>query len=191
MDTYITQYPDSYNVVIVLQLGKFTYFKNEPGVSNNYYVSKLFIDEDIPAINVFKKMIEQGSALSSSSQRSISSSSVCTVNEDFLQRTPFNLIAEIDLDKIKSVVILATIVHIPVVQEWHYFGCRRCSKALTNKETLSNTDDLYECTNEGCKGMDLLPVSKFRIHIRVQDTSGTVSLTLWDKNAYKILNVTA
>ncbi|XP_076927594.1 uncharacterized protein LOC143591200 [Bidens hawaiensis] len=39
--------------------------------------------------------------------------------------------------------------------------------------------------------MDLLPVSKFRIHIRVQDTSGTVSLTLWDRNAYKILNVTA
>ncbi|XP_076918468.1 uncharacterized protein LOC143578900 [Bidens hawaiensis] len=170
MDTYITQYPDAYNVVIVLQLGKFTYFKSEPGVSNNYYVSKLFIDKDIPAINGFKKRIEQGSALSSSSQRSISSSSVFTI---------------------KSVVILATIVHIPPVQEWHYFGCPRCSKSLTNKETPSDTDDLYECPNEGCKGTELLPVSKFRIHIRVQDTSGTVSLTLWDRNAYKILNVTA
>ncbi|XP_076911902.1 replication protein A 70 kDa DNA-binding subunit B-like [Bidens hawaiensis] len=184
MDAFITKHPDAYDVVIILQFG-------EPSVSNNYYVSKLFIDEDIPAINVFKQSVENGGALSSSRQRSISSSSVCMVNEDFLERTPFNLIAEIEIDKIKLVIILATIVYIPPVQEWHYFACGRCLKLLKLKSDESNDDNLYECLTEGCKDKSLLPVSRFRIHIRVRDTIGTISLTLWDKEAFKILNVTA
>ncbi|XP_076893887.1 uncharacterized protein LOC143546016 [Bidens hawaiensis] len=134
---------------------KFGNYLGEPSASNNYYVSKLFIDEDIPAINVFKQSnIENGGALSSSSQRSISSSSVCMVNEDFLERTPFNLIAEIEIDKIKSVIILATIVYIPPIQEWHYFACGGNSYSSSRY-------------NRYC------------------------FINIWDKEAFKILNVTA
>ncbi|XP_076933760.1 uncharacterized protein LOC143599764, partial [Bidens hawaiensis] len=169
MDAYIKQYLDAYNVVIVLQFGKFGIYKKAPQVSNNYFVSKLFINEDVPAINVFKQrfyLLHLKAGLNMD-VRSL------PLRKDKISCYPCNYCVH----STSSGVAL--------------FACGRCSKALQLKQTPSNDDDLYECLNEGCKRMDLLPISKFRIHIRVQDTSGTISLTLWDRDVFNILNVIA
>ncbi|PWA43879.1 replication protein A 70 kDa DNA-binding subunit B [Artemisia annua] len=93
-----------------------------------------------------------------------------------------------DIKNITSVIV-GTIIAIQEEEGWWYLGCRKCSKKVVkdsefvdldddSKGKMSVTSDQWRCTkcNEIVKGIK----SIFRLQVRVQDESGTMSLSLFN-----------
>ncbi|KAM0050973.1 putative nucleic acid-binding protein [Helianthus debilis subsp. tardiflorus] len=51
---YISQNPGVTRVVLIIQFGKLSWFKDKPYVSNSYTVTKVFINHDFSEIQEFK-----------------------------------------------------------------------------------------------------------------------------------------
>ncbi|XP_076898785.1 uncharacterized protein LOC143552453 [Bidens hawaiensis] len=89
----------------------------------------------------------------------------------------------------KNIIILGTIKAICQDTEWYYIGCNTCSRKLM--ENIGEGVTEYECKTERCNVLGVLPTPRFKIKIRVQDSTGVVSLTLFDRDAKMLINKTA
>ncbi|XP_076935613.1 uncharacterized protein LOC143602360 [Bidens hawaiensis] len=89
-----------------------------------------------------------------------------SVDDEFLSAT--------DFFNPKSIIILDTIKAICPDTEWYYIGCNTCSRKL------------MENNGEGGKEYEFKTIK-----IRVQDSIGVVSLTLFDRDAKMLTNKTA
>ncbi|KAI3776033.1 hypothetical protein L1987_45793 [Smallanthus sonchifolius] len=95
------------------------------------------------------------------------------------------------------VIVFGTILAIPRHTKWYYDACKICNKQVTEIVTHKPTVDgdgeiekkVYECTR--CKQHHLEAVKRYKILINVQDSTGVVSLVLWDWEANKILKKSA
>ncbi|PWA62801.1 hypothetical protein CTI12_AA361970 [Artemisia annua] len=47
------------NVVMILQIAKVKYFNDKPSISNGAFASKLYLNDNIPEINTFRKMYQE------------------------------------------------------------------------------------------------------------------------------------
>ncbi|XP_035840275.1 uncharacterized protein LOC118487493 [Helianthus annuus] len=138
-------------VVIICHFCTVKLYKGKRGVANSFDLSRLFIDNaDIEEISSFKERYAAKISASSSSNENVGSYIISTVEDEFLNKGDFILIALLGtiLEK-KKVLVLGTVMTI--------------------------------CTDKLC----------FKIPIRVQDSSGTVSLTMFDYEAYKIFKKSA
>nr|KAJ0225518.1 hypothetical protein LSAT_V11C100006490 [Lactuca sativa] len=52
---------------------------------------------------------------------------------------------------------------------------------------IGDTSVVYECYTDKCIKKEISYVPRYKIPIRVQDDSGTITLTLFDKDAYKLV----
>ncbi|MFS7999973.1 putative nucleic acid-binding, replication factor A [Helianthus anomalus] len=83
---------------------------------------------------------------------------------------------------------------------WYYDGCNHCKSKVEQKfETYDKKDGtsdvrdekMYQCSNKDCQGKDVFPLSRFKIPIRFQDSTGTVTLILFGHEALKFVGKTA
>ncbi|KAJ0459104.1 putative nucleic acid-binding, replication factor A [Helianthus annuus] len=100
----------------------------------------------------------------------------------------------------KKVVVVGTIVAIVSDKMWYYDGCNYCKSKVEQKFETYDKDDgtsdvrdekLYQCSNKDCNGTEVFPLSRFKLPIRVQDSTGTVTLTLFDHETLKFVGKTA
>ncbi|XP_076895081.1 uncharacterized protein LOC143547571 [Bidens hawaiensis] len=89
---------------------------------------------------------------------------------------------------LKSIIILGTIKAICPDTEWYYIGCNTCSLKLM--ENNGECGKEYECKTVRCNGLGVIPTPRFKIKIRVKDSTGVVSLTLFDRDAKMLTNKT-
>ncbi|XP_024963318.1 uncharacterized protein LOC112503533 [Cynara cardunculus var. scolymus] len=120
------------------------------------------------------------------------------IYRDFLDKTSKPNIVEIsETVEAKSLIILGKVKAFRKDIPWFYMGCKRCNTKVRPTYTITDKDDgsgmvvemkKFECNSDRCRGQktDVLP--KFRIPLRVQDDTGIVSLTLFDREANKALN---
>ncbi|CAH1447969.1 unnamed protein product [Lactuca virosa] len=66
----------------------------------------------------------------------------------------------------------------------------KANHSYTDPEKISETV-VVECTNPSCKKSDFHIVIKYIIPINVQDCTGTIGLTLFDREAKRLLNTSA
>ncbi|XP_022031273.2 replication protein A 70 kDa DNA-binding subunit E-like [Helianthus annuus] len=166
-------------VVILCHFGMVNLYKGKRGVANGFELSRLFIDTDIKEISSFRKSVE----------------------DEFLNNPDFMLIGFLGtISTTKKVLVVGTITAICTNKLWYYNGCNHCKSGVeerfVTKENPDGLSDVYHekllvCTNDKCEGVDIYSIPRFKIPIRVQDSSGIVSLTLFDFEAYKILQKTA
>ncbi|XP_021996392.1 uncharacterized protein LOC110893602 [Helianthus annuus] len=185
-------------IVVILQFATLKYFGPFGYVNSCFSVSKLFINSDIDDITSFRNSLIQNSAASScSSQSSRLSGIFLTLYDEYVVKTEFNNIAELNLSEVKSVVIVGTVQMIAELP-WYYFACKACNKKVTKKTAndtptvgvLVDEEEIYECKTKTCKNSVIEYVQRIKIPLTVQDSSGTVSLTLFDRDACKILKTT-
>ncbi|XP_076912067.1 uncharacterized protein LOC143570268 [Bidens hawaiensis] len=147
--------------------------------------------------NVFLNSFLQNSAASScSSQSSKLSGMFLSMYDEYLVRTEFNNIAEVNLNQVKSIVIVGTIRMIPQDVPWYYIACNRkvykkSDNAKRDVAVLVDEDEVYECKTESCNNTVIQYLQSFKIPLDVQDSTGTLSLTLFDRDACKLLKTTA
>ncbi|XP_024964278.1 uncharacterized protein LOC112504537 [Cynara cardunculus var. scolymus] len=123
------------------------------------------------------------------------------IYRDFLDKTSKANIVEIsETVETKLLIILGTIKAFRKDIPWFYMGCKRCNKKVRPTYTITDKDDRsgmveekenFECTSDRCRGQKTDVLSKFIIPLRVKDDTGIVSLTLFDREANKVLNQSA
>nr|GEV83149.1 putative ribonuclease H-like domain-containing protein [Tanacetum cinerariifolium] len=122
-----------------------------------------------------------------------------SIKNDFLNNLPKVCINDIlDIGKAMSCVIISTIKKIERESEWWYLACVKCNHKA-NQDTVTEKDEygvivkkriVFMCTNKAC-GQDTNVEYKYKIPLRVMDSTGSVSLTLFDKQALSIIDKSA
>ncbi|XP_021986592.1 uncharacterized protein LOC110883034 [Helianthus annuus] len=184
-------------VVMLCHFGMVNLYKGKRGVANGFELSRLFIDTNIEEISSFKK---REISASSSSNEHVGSNVISSVEDEFLNNPDFMLIGFLGtISTTKKVLVLGIITAICTDKLWYYNGCNHCKSGVEERfVTKENADGSFVvdhakslvCTNDKCEGVDIYCILRFKIPIREQDSSGTVSLTLFDFEAYKILKKT-
>ncbi|KAJ0496068.1 putative replication protein A, OB [Helianthus annuus] len=136
-----------------------------------------------------------------SSHRVPSSQKLPNWRDDFLLKTVYHTMAEVDeIDQVTAVIVVGTIKCITSGIEWYYNVCKKCNKKVITKYVASETSDgfdqfeekqILECTSESCNEQVVSAIPRFKIPLRVQDKTGVLSLTLFDRDAQRILKKSA
>ncbi|CAI9266813.1 unnamed protein product [Lactuca saligna] len=143
---------------------------------------------------------ENGQQLSSSGIKMIASKQD-TEHDDFLKNHLFSNIEDLfePLEE-KTVIIVGTVKGIRQNIRWYYLACSNCKKSAKEKESSTDKVDgshevakivTYECANLKCKNIKISVIPRFKIPLRVQDNTGTLTLTLFDQEAKKLFKYTA
>ncbi|XP_076919596.1 uncharacterized protein LOC143580468 [Bidens hawaiensis] len=187
-------------IFVVLQFGTLKYFGRFGYVNNCFNVSKLFVNSDIVEITSFRNSLLQNSAGSScSTQSSRLSGMFLSLYDEYVVGSEFVNIAEITLNEVKSVVIVGTVRMIQEELLWYYFACKTCHKKVTKKcdsdehtvGVLVDQEDVFKFKTETCNNTVIEVVERLKLPLVVQDSTGSVSLTVFDREASKILNTSA
>ncbi|XP_035844125.1 uncharacterized protein LOC110932414 [Helianthus annuus] len=179
MYSYMVSENREAHVVVVVHFGAVKTYKGKWGFSNNFDGSRLFINDNFDDMLSFKQKFLAKLAASTESSSHAGSYMMCSP---------------------KKVVVVGTIVAIVSDKMWYYDGCNYCKSKVEQKFETYDKDDgtsdvrdekLYQCSNKDCNGKEVFPLSRFKIPVRVQDSTGTVTLTLFDHEALKFVGKTA
>ncbi|XP_022003500.1 uncharacterized protein LOC110900954 [Helianthus annuus] len=189
------------HVVILVHFGTVNIYQGKVGLTNMFEASRVFINSDIHEIKEFKdRYLEKELSKSSTSKQSCSQV-ISNTEDEFLNVEDFLLtgfIASIDVEK--KVIIVGTVIAISNDKPWYYLSCNHCKKQIEEKCELVEKDDgsfdvlddkSFECINPDCDVVDIVPVHRYKIPLRVQDSTGTVSCTLFDYESTKLLKKTS
>ncbi|KAJ0715214.1 putative nucleic acid-binding, replication factor A [Helianthus annuus] len=191
------------NVVVIIQFGKYKFWGGHLSVSNLYTVTRVLINSDIDEVSEFKKrFIEKLSPeISFSYSSGLSSSVVKPATDEFLSDLTFYPIGSLNaIDMTKFVVILGTIKSFASNNEWFYNACTTCNKKVSTitvvKDKQDGTDGfeevtILECKTDVCNTRTVSSIPRIRLSIRVQDCTGIVTLTLFEREVTKLLKFNA
>ncbi|KAD7477141.1 hypothetical protein E3N88_00277 [Mikania micrantha] len=171
---YMSKHKMDEHILIILQFARVKFFNGNPYVSNSFgsEVSKLFINDEFDDIKKYKKSLMKKAVDDPSSiQLPFGLSMFCSLQDEFLTNTSFPNIGEI-----------CEIIEVGTKYVTHF------------KEDESGDfedEKVFECNNPKCNVKVVSPVPRFKIQIRVQDITGVVSLTLFDRDVTKLIQKTA
>ncbi|XP_023759886.1 uncharacterized protein LOC111908289 [Lactuca sativa] len=189
-------------LVIVMQFVKLNVWNGIGQAQSHFDVTKMFINSDIVEINHFKKELKadnNGGMLEKSITTLPSYSS--SYMDDFKRNFPLKTICEITepLKEMKFLLV-GSIVNIRQNLPWYYEACYKCGSRVNNvpKTNPSYTapdkmEDsvVIKCKNAACNDLNFHTVIKYIIPINVQDHNGTIRLTLFDREAKRLLDISA
>nr|KAJ0223302.1 hypothetical protein LSAT_V11C200070620 [Lactuca sativa] len=157
--------PENRRIVIILQFGQINVWRDRPSVNTYFTSSKLFINSDIDEITNFNKSLDgDDHPHSSTNTFSLIPSNQTSAYDDFMVQNNLKGIAE---------------VWEPVEACTNYFGKADESDAHQTKS--------YECHNKNCTKTTTSVVPRFMIPIRVQDNTGTITLTMFEREGRYLL----
>ncbi|XP_076925838.1 replication protein A 70 kDa DNA-binding subunit B-like [Bidens hawaiensis] len=197
LSKYVIEHFDEGQTIIVLQFGRVKYYTGSDGkekvyVSNSFgsNVSRFFINDFLFEIKEYKNsLLGLLNSNDVSVRKPIPVKMLSSVDDEFLRATVFFNICDIcTIIFPKSIIILSTIKTICPDTEWYYIGCNTCSRKLMENNGEGGKE--YECKTVRCNVLGVLPTPRFKIKIRVQDSTGVVSLTLFDRDAKMLTNKT-
>ncbi|CAI9261692.1 unnamed protein product [Lactuca saligna] len=202
LSQYLKENPTVNCVVIVMQFVKLNIWDGVGQAKSHFEITKMFINSDIVEINEYKKRLKSDDNLGKS-EKSITSlqSYSSSYIDDFKGTFPLKTICEITepLKEMKFLLV-ASIVNIRQNLHWYYEACYKCGKKTTSvpKHNHSYTDPhkiietvVVQCKDPSCNNSDFRTVIKYIIPINVQDGTGTIGLTLFDREAKRLLDISA
>ncbi|PWA74463.1 nucleic acid-binding, OB-fold protein [Artemisia annua] len=117
------------NVVMILQNGKVKYFNGKPSVSNGAFATKLYLNDNIPEINTFRKMYqEMDGYVEKNTVLNIFSPSKKEITADkFFENAVRKMVGSICESEYQFECIVYAKIH-KVHQEhgWWYLACKKC-----------------------------------------------------------------
>ncbi|XP_076905687.1 replication protein A 70 kDa DNA-binding subunit B-like, partial [Bidens hawaiensis] len=198
LSKYVIEHFDEGHAIVILQFGRVKYYTGSDGkekvyVSNSFgsNVSRFFINDYLFEIEEYKNsLVDLLNANDVSIRKPIPVKMLSSVDDEFLRATDFFNIGDIcTIISPKSIIILGTIKAICPDTEWYYIGCNTCSRKLMENNGEGGKE--YECKTVRCNVLGVIPTPRFKIKIRVQDSTGVVSLTLFDRDAKMLTKKTA
>ncbi|KAJ0621248.1 putative nucleic acid-binding, replication factor A [Helianthus annuus] len=189
------------HVVVLIHFGVVNLYRDKKGLSTSFDISRMFINSDLDEITSFKKCFVDKFASTPSESDNAGSYMISSAEDEFLNNTGFVLSAYLStIQKPKKVILVGTVIGICTDKIWYYNACNHCKSSVEETYvTVENEDGsgcfdekrIVMCTNAKCKGVDIVSFPRYKIPIRVQDSYGTVTLTLFDFEAVKLFKKTA
>ncbi|XP_022042413.1 replication protein A 70 kDa DNA-binding subunit D-like [Helianthus annuus] len=180
------------HAIIILQFGKVKWWNGVAYVNNSYTVSRLFCNHDCPKVDEFRNSLIANSV--EVSESTSLGSMAKSVEEEFLEGKDFFNIS--DVFSITTVIVVGNIMGIYKDEGWFYEGCNRCNKKINkvvhlNDDTQESgsgvTKEVLTCLSDRCAFKTITFSLKYKIQLRVQDPSASVTLTLFDREARKLV----
>ncbi|KAL4590891.1 hypothetical protein LXL04_003837 [Taraxacum kok-saghyz] len=200
MMDYVNANPEQTTLSIILQFGRLNFYMGRPYVNNSFRSSKLLINDNIDEILSFKRsLIAKSGDQSSSIHRTISSSIVYSLQNEFLSKYNFYKIRPF---MGSSAIVGGTINVIEQEQPWFYLACSNGRRTLqvfkaTNDESgdvSQNVEfEVFWCSNpmSECQNNVISAAPRFIVRVRVQGVVGVVTLTLFDREVRDMLKISA
>ncbi|XP_022003873.1 uncharacterized protein LOC110901349 [Helianthus annuus] len=189
------------HVVMVIHFGVVNLYRDKKGLSTSFDISRMSINSDLDEITSFKKCFVDKFASTPSESDNVGSYMVSSAEDEFLNNTGFVLSAYLStIQKPKKVILVGTVIGICTDKIWYYNACNHCKSSIEETYVTVDNEDgsggldekrIVMCTNAKCKGVDIVSFPRYKIPIRVQDSYGTVTLTLFDFEAFKLFKKTA
>ncbi|KAK1431761.1 hypothetical protein QVD17_08387 [Tagetes erecta] len=168
-------------IVVILQFGTLKYFRNCGYVNNSFGISKLLINSDVPEISEFKKVFFKLLLFLNAQLKSSKISGMfISIFDDYVSKTEFMNMAEVNLSEITKVVVVGTIKMIPSEIPWYYLSCKNCNRKLILKDDNDNKSPTELADRQ-------LMVARQLQYPVLKDSTGTLSLTLFDRDASRLL----
>ncbi|KAM0023582.1 putative nucleic acid-binding, replication factor A [Helianthus debilis subsp. tardiflorus] len=175
------------HVVILIHFGTVNIYQGKIGLTNMFEASRVFINSDLDQIQEFKDRYLEKEFSNSSSIKQSSSQVISSAEDEFLNAEDFVLTAYIaSISVEKKVIIVGTVIAISNDKPWYYLSCNNYDGSF---DVLD--EKTFECINSDCDAVDVVPVYRYKIPLRVQDSTGTVSCTLFDYEAIKLIKKTS
>ncbi|XP_052622610.1 uncharacterized protein LOC111879208 [Lactuca sativa] len=199
LQDFLHNNPHNLRMIVILQFEKLSIWRDRPTVNTYFSVSKLFINTDIDEINAFKKSLDgDDSPDSSTNTFTLLKSNKVSEHDDFMVNFQLKTIADVSEPVEKNTfIIVGTIKGILQNEPWHYLACTNCNyKAFKppGADDQPNVDELthgYECHNNDCTKTETSVIPRFMIPIRVQDNTGTLTLTMFERDGKYLLKKSA
>ncbi|XP_035838295.1 replication protein A 70 kDa DNA-binding subunit A-like [Helianthus annuus] len=175
------------HAIIILQFGKVKWWNGVAYVNNSYTVSRLFCNHDCPEVDEFRNRLFENS-IEVSESTSLGSMAK-SVEEEILQSKDFMNIC--DVFSLKTVSFFDNLKLSSL--QGHYSGCNKKINKVVNlsEDTQESgsavTKEVLTCVSDRCAFKTITSSLKFKIQLRVQDPSASVTLTLFDREARKLL----
>ncbi|KAL6565900.1 hypothetical protein OROHE_004955 [Orobanche hederae] len=153
-------------------------------LQNSMFATRMLINEDVPELADFMNSIKENSdARHLISKQSLSHGSDAQ-SDDFSTLLQFKSISELDSTTEECCcLIIAKILNIHTNYNWFYDACNKCFKKV------SILDKSYWC--DKCKMRPTYVLTRYKVHVRVEDESGTTSFVLFDHQVSQILGKSA
>ncbi|CAI9273787.1 unnamed protein product [Lactuca saligna] len=154
----------------------------------------MFINANLPEIVTFTDSLVGLRGLQNpSASLTVESSKSYSESDDFLNNYKVkNVFDLIEPQEVGQYIIVGTIYGIRQDIDWYYDACTNCGKKVETEDVFSGPDNgdasvILKCNGDNCKNKKISSVPRYKIPIRVQDDSGTITLTLFDRDAYRIV----
>ncbi|VFQ72462.1 unnamed protein product [Cuscuta campestris] len=149
-------------------------------VSSAFHVTKMLFDGNSPEVNEFRArlplQVDDVGTIGS-----IVLTAGADGDEGVIKTTTIK--ALLDTTKPGPYWIVRKIASINDLGDWCYLGCTKCNKKVVPD------GDKFRCT--GCNTTMLHGVYRFKVNVRVYDSTGHASFVLWDRECKEILGASA
>nr|KAJ0222591.1 hypothetical protein LSAT_V11C200074020 [Lactuca sativa] len=188
----VSDYLDNHNtddcVVIIVQFAKINDYRGNIVVASYYDVTTVFINTDIDEIKQFReKLAKDNESSQSSGTISLIRTKHVSINDDFLKNNDVKTIYKSkEPVQVEEFIIVGTIIGIRQDKPWCYHSCPDCHVKAVEIPDYNEDVKLYKCTNVECNKSTKVPIP-----ICVQDDSASTILTMFDREAYGLLGISA
>lgn len=175
-------------VVVMLKYCKIKEEGRYPlSVSNTYSFTKLYINDDIDEIKLFRDSLPKDDVVQSQSQlmcTQSSSSSQFTSEDDLLTNTMVLPLSHvIQLDQISYCVTVAKIEKVNSTKNgWYYFACHKCPKIAKGDKPPYTCEDGHNTETE---------IVRYKLEFDVSDALEKATFVVWDREVTQMLGVSA
>ncbi|KAL4580717.1 hypothetical protein LXL04_016919 [Taraxacum kok-saghyz] len=198
---YISKHANISCLIMIIQFGRLKFFGGRAYVKNTIAATKLFINKDIEEVREFKELLSIKGYDTASSTRTIGSSILYSLRDEFIVKHPLYRISQIhEIDEGCSGIIVGTIKNVEDRYSWYYIACSICKTKVQKKDgSISQPGDLlldvnqymFLCTKTKCQDKNFSAEPSFILKVRVQGMSGVVTLTMFERDVKCFLKMTA
>ncbi|XP_073158107.1 replication protein A 70 kDa DNA-binding subunit B-like [Henckelia pumila] len=171
-------------VVVVLQMCRAKKIMGEVRVSNTFYITKMILNGNWSEILEFRTRMNSDVKTSTNSISTTSMSYSQTIVEELTNANDsLRTIEQIfENNEVGSFWIYGRIVCMESRGNWWYLSCKKYPKKV------NVVGDKFYC--EKCDHLDTTENMRFKIHVRVVDTTGNAVFLLWDRECIKLIGKT-
>ncbi|CAI9272032.1 unnamed protein product [Lactuca saligna] len=192
--SYLESHKEVGCMIVLLQFARINVYNATPSVNSYFEHTRMFINANLPEIVTFTDSLVGLRGLQNpSASLTVESSKSYSEFDDFLNNYKVkNVVDLIEPQEVGQYIIVGTIYGIRQDIDWYYDACTNCGKKVQTEDLFSGADSgdasvVLKCNGDNCKNKTISSVPRYKIPIRVQDDSGTITLTLFDRDAYRIV----
>nr|XP_043639701.1 replication protein A 70 kDa DNA-binding subunit A-like [Erigeron canadensis] len=192
------------HVITIMQHAIINEWNENLTVQSDKFSTRIFINEDIQEANDFRRRLILKEGAAQGSHITFTTQTVYPNRLEFILNRDKKQLDEVrEAEQPGDVVVVATIAMLEPQFGWFFIACKKCSKKVISKMEYLEIADEEELTDElinapgdsiWCRKEKKIATEvgpKFRVTMRVQDSTGIASFVMWDRDVQKLLGLSA